>query len=81
MKIRVLFFAAARDAAGTGQLELEVDPSATVGSLRERLPEIFPGLAPVLASSAFAVDEEYVRDGARLHDGAEVGLIPPVSGG
>jgi molybdopterin synthase catalytic subunit len=78
--IVVLYFAAARDAAGTGQDTL-ARPPATVGELRRALADLRPGLARVLARSRIAVDQEFVEDDARLPDGAEVAIVPPVAGG
>jgi molybdopterin synthase catalytic subunit len=76
----VLFFSGARDAAGTGRETLAVVP-ATVGALRRALAEAHPRLGPILARSRLAVDQEFASDEAPLRDGAEVAIIPPVSGG
>ncbi len=80
MGIVVLYFAAARDAAGTDQETLARAP-ATVGALRRALLDARPGLARVLARSRIAVDQEFVEDDAPLRDGAEVAIVPPVAGG
>ncbi len=80
MPLEVLYFANARDAAGTDH---EVLPSApaTVAELRRALAEAHPSLARVLPRCRIAVDQEFVDDGAPLREGAEVAVIPPVSGG
>jgi molybdopterin synthase catalytic subunit len=80
MPIRVLYFAAARDAAGVSSELLSPVPS-TVADLRRRLAAERPGLARVLPRCRIAVDEEFVEDDAPLADGAEVALVPPVAGG
>jgi molybdopterin synthase catalytic subunit len=80
MPIRVLYFAAARDAAGLSSEVLAPVP-ATVGALRARLLAERPGLARVLPRCRIAVDEDFVEDDAPLRDGAEVALVPPVAGG
>ena len=80
MAIVVLYFAGARDAAGTDRETLPRAP-ATVGALRAALAERHPGLARVLARSRVAVDQEFAEDGASVRDGAEVAVVPPVSGG
>ena len=80
MPVVVLYFAAARDAAGTDQDTLP-RPPATVGALRRALADARPGLARVLARSRIAVDQEFVEDDAPLRDGAEVAIVPPVAGG
>jgi len=80
MPIRVLYFAAARDAAGVTGESLSPVP-ATVGALRTRLAAERPGLARVLPRCRIAVDQDFVEDEAPLADGAEVALVPPVAGG
>ena len=80
MPVVVLYFAGARDAAGTARETLAEAP-ATVGALRRALAEAHPPLARVLARSRVAVDEEFAADDAPLRDGAEVAIVPPVSGG
>jgi molybdopterin synthase catalytic subunit len=80
MPIRVLYFAAAREAAGVAREEL-ADVPATLGELRRRLAERRPALARVLSRSRLAVDQEFAGDDAPLRDGAEVAVVPPVAGG
>jgi molybdopterin synthase catalytic subunit/molybdopterin converting factor small subunit len=79
MPVTILFFAAARDAAGAAREPLDPVPP-TVGDLR-RLLSRRPALGPVLARSRIAVDGEFAGDEAPLRDGAEVAIIPPVAGG
>ncbi len=80
MAIEVLYFGGARDAAGTARERL-AEPPATVGDLRRALAAAHPGLARVLPRCRIAVDEEFADDGAPLPEGAEVAVVPPVSGG
>jgi molybdopterin synthase catalytic subunit len=80
MALQVLYFAGARDAAGRPR-ETLAEPPATVGALRRALAAAHPRLAPVLARCRIAVDQEFAPDDAPLRDGAEVAIVPPVSGG
>jgi MoaE-MoaD fusion protein len=80
MAIDVLYFAGARDAAGTARETLARAP-ATVGGLRLALATAHPRLARVLSRCRIAVDQEFAPDEAPLRDGAEVAIVPPVSGG
>jgi molybdopterin converting factor subunit 1 len=80
VSVIVLYFASARDAAGTDSETLSRAP-ATVGQLRSALLTAHPALARVLARSRIAVDQEFVEDDAPVRDGAEVAVVPPVSGG
>ncbi len=80
MPLHVLYFAAAREAAGTGRETLATVP-ATVADLRAALAAAHPALARVLPRCRVAVDQDFAEDGAPLRDGAEVAVVPPVAGG
>ncbi len=80
MPLRILYFAAARDAAGVAREEL-AEPPATVAALRAALAARHPGLARLLPRCRIAVDEAVADDQAALPDGAEVAVVPPVAGG
>lgn len=80
MAVVVLYFAGARDAAGTGRETLAAAPP-TVGALRRALEEAHPRLARVLPRCRIAVDQDFAPDDAPLRDGAEVAIVPPVAGG
>lgn len=81
IKLRVLAFATASDALGAAESELELPAVASVAELRRVLAERYPALAPLGARLAIAVDGELARADTLLRDGAEVALLPPVSGG
>jgi molybdopterin synthase catalytic subunit/molybdopterin converting factor small subunit len=81
MKIRLLAFASAGDALGASELDLEMPDGSRVADLRERLDRDHPRLAPLWPRLAIAVDGRVVSPEAPLIDGAEVALLPPVSGG
>lgn len=80
-RVEVRLFARARDLARTDQLALEVTGAVTVGEVRQRLAEACPALANLVKRSAVAVNDEYANDETLLPPGAEVALLPPVSGG
>jgi len=80
MAVTVLYFAAAREAAGTAREALPAAP-ATVGELRRVLAEAHPPLARILPRCRIAVNQAFAADDAPLPDGAEVALVPPVAGG
>jgi molybdopterin synthase sulfur carrier subunit len=81
MPVRVLLFAGLREAAGTRELCVELDPADGVAELRAALARACPPLAPLLANAAIAVNEEFVDGDVHLQSGDTVALIPPVSGG
>lgn len=81
MTVRVLLFAAARESARSEAVEVELPAPATVDQLRTALAEQYPALVAVVARSAVAVDGRYAPPSQAIASGAEVALIPPVSGG
>jgi molybdopterin converting factor subunit 1 len=81
MTIKIKLFALLRDAAGAGEITLDLPADATVGTAAEHLIERFPQLESHLPRCAFAVNFEYASLGEPLHDGDELAAIPPVSGG
>jgi MoaE-MoaD fusion protein len=81
MRIRLLAFASAGDALGASEMALEMPDGSRVADLRERLDRDHPRLAPLWPRLAIAVDGRVVSADAPLTDGAEVALLPPVSGG
>ena len=81
MRVTTLFFASTRDAVGQRQLALDLPEGATVEALLQGLVSDYPALAPRCPTLMVAVNSEYAGRDLRLHEGDEVALIPPVSGG
>jgi molybdopterin converting factor subunit 1 len=81
MKFRIQLFARARDLVGAPSVTLELPEEATVGQLRRRLAEDQPILTTLLERSVLAVDNEFAEENTILPTGAEIALLPPVSGG
>jgi len=81
MRIKVLYFAAARERAGVSQEELELPEGASVGSVSEAIAQRHPGLRDLLPHLRIAVNQEFVGKEARVPAGGELALIPPVAGG
>jgi molybdopterin synthase catalytic subunit len=79
--MRVRLFAALRDAFGEAEVALPDAGPLTAGALLDRLAETRPDAAPLLARSRVAVDREFAAPDAELPAGAEIAIIPPVSGG
>jgi len=72
--VTIRLFAGLRERAGTAKLEL--DGVATVADVWPAL-----GLGEEPGGLLYAVNRAYVDRTQELHDGDEVALIPPVSGG
>jgi molybdopterin converting factor subunit 1 len=81
MRIEVLFFASARDLAGTDQKSVELPDGADVASLLRRVLDEHPALEGAMRSARFARNEDFVERDAVLADGDRVAWLPPMSGG
>lgn len=81
LNTRVKLFAMLKEKAGTSELHLELPEASTVADLRAEVARSFPELPVSAAAAMVAVNAEYVEESHLLHDGDEVALIPPVSGG
>lgn len=81
MRIRVLAFASASDALGAGEREIELPDGSDVAALRAELVRRHPELGALWSRLAVAIDGEIAGPGDPIPDGAEVALLPPVSGG
>jgi MoaE-MoaD fusion protein len=82
IRVRLLLFGAAREAAATDEAVLDVGARATAREAFERALEEYPDLRRFRSSLLVAVNQEYARDlEVELKDGDEIALFPPVSGG
>jgi molybdopterin converting factor subunit 1 len=79
--IHVRLFARARDLAGTDQVSVRLAEGARASDLRRQLAKDYPILDGLLNRSALAVNDEFADDNLTIPWGAEVALLPPVSGG
>ncbi|MSQ61245.1 MAG: MoaD/ThiS family protein [Dehalococcoidia bacterium] len=80
-RIKVLLFAMLADTAGVREAVLDIPEGLPVEALRERIVAALPVLGMIGPNVVFAVNAEYASADLPLHDGDEVALIPPVSGG
>jgi len=79
MTIRVLFFGATADEAGTRALDLAVDDQANTKQAFEQVIAKFPQLST--HHLLLAVNQEYVSTITRLNEGDELAVFTAVSGG
>jgi molybdopterin converting factor small subunit len=81
MRVRMRLFGPLREIAGFPEQWIELFEGDSVGDLLQavRLMGVVPG--KLLDASAVAVNQEYAKPASVLHDGDEVAILPPVSGG
>ncbi|HEX8921967.1 MAG TPA: molybdenum cofactor biosynthesis protein MoaE [Pyrinomonadaceae bacterium] len=82
VRVRVLFFGAAREIAGRDEMSLTLSAPANSSNAFEEILSQYPDLRRFGRSLLFAVNQEYVRgDAQELREGDELAVFPPVSGG
>ena len=81
MQVRLLFFATLKDIVGARHMQVDVPSGATVADVLGQLENSYPRIRDYRPVILTAINEEYVDQRALLHDGDEVAIFPPVSGG
>ena len=85
MHVNILPFGILKDWLGASATAVELPEGATVAQLLECLKAkrtvSKPAFELALRGIAISVNAEYATAAQALHDGDEVGLLPPVSGG
>ena len=81
ISINVKLFAMARDLAGTGETTLSLEEGVAASRVLDYFVHRNPKFSHWRDHIRIAVNSEYVDQNYPLHDGDEVAIIPPVSGG
>ena len=81
MRVKVLFFGMLRELAGAQAESINLQPEAVVRDVLAHYAASIPRFAESLSSLAVAVNQQYSSADTKLHEGDEVALLPPVSGG
>lgn len=81
MKIAVLFFGMLKDVVGRAGETLVLPEGTRVRDLLLYYASAAPQFEAMVPSLAISVNQEYASVDRALHEGDEVGLLPPVSGG
>lgn len=79
MNIQVRLFAAARERAGTDEVELAVLPDATLQDVQDAMHTVYPGFQGM--PGRWAVNLVFAAPAKKIEAGDEIAFIPPVSGG
>ena len=81
MRVTVRLFARLRDLTGAGELVREVPEPADARAVWNAMVAEWPALREYEKTMSVAVNAEYARITAAVHDGDEIAFMPPVSGG
>ena len=81
MRVTVLFFAQARERAGRASAELSLPEGSRLSDALAARAREHPALEPLWPHLAVAVSGRLAQPDTPLAEGAELALLPPVSGG
>ena len=80
MNITVLAFGIVREIFSSNSIQIELPEGSTTATLKTLLDSQYPALQQ-LATYMIAVNNEYSPENKIIHEGDEIAIIPPVSGG
>jgi molybdopterin converting factor subunit 1 len=81
MTVSVLFFAHYQDIAGGREQQRALPEGTSVRGLADALTRDYPSLHSLLSYARVAVNADHADADTVLHEGDEVALMPPMSGG
>ena len=81
IRVKMIYFAQSREAAGTKGEEFSVDEKSNVRTAMSKAFEAHPKLRPLEKAIKVALNEEITQEEAPLQEGDRVALLPPVVGG
>jgi molybdopterin synthase catalytic subunit len=81
MRARVLFFGPLKDLVGRSAEDAEFPEGADLGAVWESCKARYPSLRNLGGTVAMAQNREFAEPSEKLIEGAEIALLPPVSGG
>jgi len=81
MRLRLLLFAALREAVGKKELLLEMDDECSLREVLAHVERELPEIARYRGRLLITLNQEHVSLDALVRDGDELALLPPVGGG
>jgi len=81
IQVRIRLFASLRELTGESTVQMEIPAGSRAADVWAACVQRWPALAMRRQSTVLAVNQEFAKADVIIHDGDEVALLPPVSGG
>jgi len=81
ISVTIRLFASVKDIARMSETSVDLPGASVAGDVLSFLISQYPEMQRFRSYIRIAVNESYVDPGFVLHDGDEIAIIPPVSGG
>ena len=81
LSFKIQLYSILKSELRSDSVDLETQPGITVCEFLDLACEKYPKIAPYRSVMRLAVNQTYVQDSSIVHDGDEIAIITPVSGG
>lgn len=81
IRVKVLYWAQAKEAAGSKEEYYELKEGERIEELIEKILERHPALGSISKSVRIAINGEIISNSSYLKEGDVVALLPPFAGG
>jgi len=81
MIVKVLYFASAQGLANLKSEEMLLGDGSSVKDMAAKMLKLHPALKTIAPTIRYSVNFELAEANAKLRDGDEVAVLPPVAGG
>lgn len=81
LSFKIQLYSVLKSKLKTDSVNLQTPEEITAGELLDLACNHYPEMVPYRGVMRLAVNQKYVQDSITLHDGDEIAIITPVSGG
>jgi molybdopterin converting factor subunit 1 len=79
--VKMLYFATFRDLANVREEAIFLPRGTTIAALQDHLAKLHPAIEQGLPTAVYAINREFAFPEDPVHEGDEIAIFPPVSGG
>ena len=79
--MKVLYFASAQGLANLKSESMRLEEGSSLENLAAEMLRLHPDLKSIEPTIRYSINFEIAKGNARLHNGDEVAVLPPVAGG